>query len=427
MNRRHFLHTGLAAAGTFAAPRSAPAAAAEDAVAAAHAEIWKRFIDKHGVMIDFTALDGTVNLPTPDECRDGKPNALGWYQPIENGAMFNGLYMDAAVARWKHSKADADAAKARKLMEGLLLMASISDVKGFVGRGVSTDGKAHYAMGSDDQTLPWFLGLWRYLDSGLATKPERERIVAKLTETADAIVALKWALPAEPPFNRRGDFGGFIFDHAPRLLLVAKVLHAVTGDKKWDTLYRTALAERGGKDKLSRLEVCERGMVFWYAKTHNWTSCTCVGALRALWELETDAETKAAFAKGLQASADLAAKSLPLAAEYDPKDRSAFDNDWRTPMLPLWKPHKTEQEAQAIADLQVRAFGKVSPRRHKETAFVREPAAAAWIVSLAPDAKALRPRAEAVDAVLTRYDYSRMYYSTFFWVEAAWWRLAAVR
>jgi len=27
----------------------------------------------------------------------GKPNALGWWAPIENGAMFNGLYMDAAV------------------------------------------------------------------------------------------------------------------------------------------------------------------------------------------------------------------------------------------------------------------------------------------------------------------------------------------
>ncbi|MCX6997488.1 MAG: hypothetical protein NTV49_10485, partial [Kiritimatiellaeota bacterium] len=40
-------------------------------------------------MVDFTDLDGSVNLPTPDECREGKPNALGWYQTIENGAMFS--------------------------------------------------------------------------------------------------------------------------------------------------------------------------------------------------------------------------------------------------------------------------------------------------------------------------------------------------
>ena len=41
-----------------------------------------------------------MNLPTPEECRAGKPNALGWFQPIENGAMFNGLYLDAAVNRF---------------------------------------------------------------------------------------------------------------------------------------------------------------------------------------------------------------------------------------------------------------------------------------------------------------------------------------
>ena len=116
------------------------------------------------------------NLPTPEELRDGKPNALGWWAPIENGAMFNGLYMDAAVNRWKRTKSEEDANKARKLMEGLLLLNSISEVKGFVGRGVTTDGKSHYPMGSNDQTLPWFVGLWRYFDSGLATDEEKRQI-----------------------------------------------------------------------------------------------------------------------------------------------------------------------------------------------------------------------------------------------------------
>src|SRR5262245_8580223 len=74
------------------------------AVESAHREIWRRFVDSHGIMLDFTDLDGTVKYPTPDECRDGKPNALGWWSPIENGAMFNGLYMDAAVRRWEHTR-----------------------------------------------------------------------------------------------------------------------------------------------------------------------------------------------------------------------------------------------------------------------------------------------------------------------------------
>lgn len=375
-------------------------------------------------MIDFADMDGKVSLPTPEECKAGKPNALGWWAPIENGAMFNGLYMDAAVNRWKRTKSAEDVAKARKLMEGLLLLNSISDVKGFVGRGVSTDGRSHYPMGSNDQTSPWFLGLWRYLDSGLATEEERARITKHLVDTTDAIVAMKWSMPAEQPFGRRGGFGGFTFDSAPRMLFVCKLLHAVTGDAKWDKLYRDALAERGGKENRTRLEVCEHGMVFEYAKYHTWTSCTCVGAVRALWEMEKDETIRAAYAKGLLASADLAFKSLPMAQQFDNADTSYFEMDWRV-MNKDWKSQQTEQEAQDLAHVQLRNFMKIAPRRGKETAFVREPTAAAWVVMLAPDAAILKQRAADVERVIAHYDYSKLYYSQFFWVESAWERLKA--
>lgn len=422
MNRRTFITTTLASTCVFHVRAADVAAAAESA----HRELWRRFIDKYGIMIDFADMDGKVSLPTPEECKAGKPNALGWWAPIENGAMFNGLYMDAAVNRWKRTKSADDAAKARKLMEGLLLLNSISDVKGFVGRGVSTDGKSHYPMGSNDQSSPWFLGLWRYLDSGLATEEERRRITKHLVETTDAIVAMKWSMPAEQPFGRRGGFGGFTFDSAPRMLFVCKLLHAVTGDAKWDKLYRDALMERGGKENRTRLEVCEHGMVFEYAKYHTWTSCTCVGAVRALWEMEKDETIRAAYARGLQASADLAFKSLPMAQKFDNADTSYFEMDWRV-MNKDWKPQQTEQEAQDLAHVQLRNFMKIAPRRGKETAFVREPTAAAWVVTLAPDAAILKQRAADVERVISHYDYSKLYYSQFFWVESAWERLHEIK
>lgn len=407
---------------------STPTKAADPGTAAqqAHTEIWRRFIDKYGIMIDFADLDGSVSLPTPEELSEGKPNALGWWAPIENGAMFNGLYMDAAVNRWRHTESADDAAKARKLMEGLLLLNSISEVKGFVGRGVGTDGKSHYKMGSNDQTLPWFLGLWRYLDSGLATDAERTKITKHLVDTAEAIIAMKWSMPAEPPFGKRGSFTGFSFDSAPRMLLVCKVLHAVTGDAKWDQLYQAALIERGGKENRTRLEVCEHGMVFEYAKYHTWTSCTCVGAVRALWELEADPAIRASYAKGLQASADLAFKSLPMAEKFDNADTSPFEMNWRI-MNNDWKPQQTEQEAQDLAHLQLKNYLKVAPRRAKETEFIREPTAAAWVVTLAPDAAILKERAAEVEKVIAHYDYTKLYYSQFFWVESAWWRLQEVK
>ena len=425
-SRRNFITASLTATvGAGIGQRLNAAPGASSAAEQAHAEIWRRFVDRYGIMLDFAAPDGSVSLPTPEECQQGKPNALGWWAPIENGAMFNGLYMDAAVNRWRHTKSADDASKARRLMEGLLHLNSISDVKGFVGRGVSTDGKSHFPMGSNDQTLPWFLGLWRYLDAGLATQDERERITKHLIDTAEAIIAMKWQMPAEQPFGKRGGFLGFSFDSAPRLLFVCKALHTITGDAKWDRMYREALAERGGKENRSRLEVCEHGMVFEYARYHTWTSCTCVGAVRALWEMEKEEAVRAAYARGLQASADLAFKSLPMAQQFDNADASHFEMDWRKSMLPLWKPQQTEKDAEDLAHEQLRAFMKASPRRGKETEFVREPTAAAWVVALAPDAAVLKQRAADVERVIARYDYTKLYYSTFFWVEAAWWRLQA--
>ena len=307
-------------------------------------------------------------------------------------------------------------------MQGLLLLNSISDVKGFVGRGVSTDGKSHYPMGSNDQTLPWFLGLWRYWQSGIATDAEKAKITEHLKTTAEEIVRLGWKMPAEVPFGTRGSFEGFHFEETARKLFTMKMLHAVTGDAKGQKAYLDELAKRGGEKQLTKRELCAGGMVFFYAKTHNWTSCTAVGALRALWELETDAALKADYARGLVASAKLAAEALPLAQKWDNADTSPFEMNWRV-MNADWKPQTTEKEAQELAMVQLKTFLKASPRRSKETAFVREPTAAAWIVTLCPDATVLNTHAPEVEKVIARYDFTKLYYSQFFWVEMAWERL----
>lgn len=422
VTRRRF----LAAASAFvAAGRSRAAADPAARAEALHAEIWRRFIDPHGVLIDFTAPDGTVSIPTPGECRLGKPNALGWWSPIENGGFFNGLYLEAAVHRWRASKAEADAAKVRRLAAGLMRLASVSDVRGFIARGFATDGRAHYAMGSDDQTLPWFLGLWRYLETGLASADERAAIVAKLVETADEIRRRGWQMPAEPPFGVRGGFAGFLYYQAPRLLFVARMMHAVTGDASWDAAYRTALHERGGPENLSRLELCGRGLVYDHGspgRRHSWTASNCVAVQRALWEMETDADVRSAYARGLERSAGVAMESLPLAQELDPAALPPFEADWRK-LNDLWEPQPTIAKATEVAAAQSTLLNRLSPRRGVEHRFVREPAAAAWIVTLAPDAATLRARAPAVERVLAHLPIEQLVYSQFFPLECAWHRL----
>ena len=92
------------------------------------------------------------------------------------------------VKRWEHTRDEVDAANARRLMNGLFLLNSISDVPGFVGRGVSTDGRSHFAMGSDDQTFPWYLGLWRFHQSDLATDRDRDAIRQRFGATTRALL-----------------------------------------------------------------------------------------------------------------------------------------------------------------------------------------------------------------------------------------------
>lgn len=376
-------------------------------------------------MLDFSALDGSVDIPDPDECRLGKPNALGWWSPIENGAFFNGLYMDAVVGRWRVTGASPDADKARRLAKGLMLLASIGAVKGFVGRGVATDGRAHYPMGSDDQTLPWFYGLWRYWSSDIATAEEKASIASKMKEVGDEILRLDWQLPAEAPFGTRGRFNGFLFYQAPRLSFVAKLMHAITGDSKWESIYQNALAERGGETKQSRLELCAKGMVYDHGhggRRHSWTTSNCVAAMRAMWEMEADETIRGAMATGLEISAAVAMESLPIALKFDNADTSRFENDWRK-LSATWVPQATAAESEKLAQAQSRELGKLSPRRGLELSLVREPLFAAWIATLAPDRVALERRKPDILRVLAHYRYDRLHYSQFFPAEAALWRL----
>jgi len=45
------------------------------------------------------------------------------------------------------------------------------------------------------------------------------------------------------------------------------------------------------------------------------------------------------------------------------------------------------------------------------------------IVTLCPDPAIVRPSAAAIENLIAHYDYTRLYYVSFFWVESAWWQM----
>jgi hypothetical protein len=74
--------------------------------------------------------------PSPDDCREMKPSALSWGVPTEDGAMFNGLYLDAMCSRWLVTKDEEARVKACRLVAGLLKLSSVGETPGFIARGL---------------------------------------------------------------------------------------------------------------------------------------------------------------------------------------------------------------------------------------------------------------------------------------------------
>ena len=64
------------------------------------------------------------------------------------------------------------ASEARNVANALVNLATASQVPGFIARNLLPDGKTYYPASSDDQTFPWFYGMWKYLKSGIPDKKE---------------------------------------------------------------------------------------------------------------------------------------------------------------------------------------------------------------------------------------------------------------
>jgi hypothetical protein len=397
----------------------------DPAIEAARAALWSRFVSPFSTILDYVGADGQPPLPTPEECRLSKPNGMSWGCPNENGAMFGGSYLEATLNRWRLTGSAEDRLKAQQIASGLMKLASVGERPGFVARGLAEDGVSHHAIGSNDQTSPWLYGMWRYIRSNVPDEAERGAATAKIIEVAEAIERADWQTPCDrEPFDVRSSFARWHFEGAPRLLFLQKMMAELTGEARWDEYYRAALSERSRDGSHSRLDLCAGGMVFEAEQglRHSWTAAGSVAPLRGLWELEDDADLKAAYARGLRLSAELAAQSLPLAEQYDNDNQHVFSADWRI-ANEIWREQHSVAEAVEVANAQLRKLGAANPRYGYEAGFVREPLYAAWIVTLCPDTDFVAQQVPAIMRAICHYQYDRLRYSQFFPAELAYYRL----
>ena len=396
-----------------------------EAVNEAHSALWSKFVDKHGIILDFAG-----EIPTPEDCAAGRPNAIGWFCPIENGPMFSGLYLPAACERARRSGDPVDKEQARRLAQGLLKCASVSDVPGMIVRGMATDGKSHYPLGSDDQTHPWFLGLYAYWKSGIPAETEKQEIVGKVREVANALEANGWKCPCDGAFKGqfRGQFKGEHFREAARYLFMLKAVHEMTGDAVWLERYKKALTERPGKQGLTRVEICAAGyepdiaLNKWTRKwgPHwTWIFVGSQASLKNLVEMENDAGIKAQFQAGLTVGAKEALGCIAEFDKFDNNDTKVFGSaNWRQ-VYSQWFPQKTQADAAKLSEM---ADRKIEGERcNYERRFMVAPLASAAIVALAGDPA----HRDAIEKVIRHYDYQKLYLSRIFFAECAYYAYPA--
>jgi hypothetical protein len=399
----------------------------------AHQQFMSRMIDAHGIVLDFVG-----ESPSPEDCRLGRPNAIGWWSPIENGPMFTGLYLPAACQRALRSGSAQDQAAAARLMQGLLKCASLSEVQGFIGRGVGSDGHCHYPLGSDDQTHPWFLGLYAFFKSPLATPTQRQQIRAKVSTVAQALESSGWKCPCDGSFQGdfRGGYQGHLFRDAVRYLHLLRLTHAITGEAIWLQRYQQACAQAPHQAKQDRVQLCalgygpDRSLIPNIDEHNLWIYVGCQAALSDLLALETDPAKRAAFRRGLVINAGNAMPAIEAQRRFNNDNRDVFGHaDWRRG-YPHWFAQRTQADAQKLAEMGDKDV--LGQRKSYETRLMRNPLAAAAILAHAlphlpqtspPPSDRATPTAtqarKAIEQAIRHYDYSKLNLSVFFLAECA--------
>ncbi|MGA0559571.1 hypothetical protein ACO2Q8_23125 [Larkinella sp. VNQ87] len=395
----------------------------ESQIEQARLEINRRFMNpQYGILYDYAGRDGTTFLPTPDECQTDKPNGLAWWAPIENGAFFNGIYLDGLINCWKISQKPADAQEARKVAGGLVRLATVGRVPGFIARGVAADGQSHHVAGSDDQTGPWFYGLWRYINSGIPDKAEKDKLIALMERVGTALEARNWQLPCDREgYGFRGNLTDKGCRISVRLLFIYRALYDVTRDKKWLDGYHHRLKEIPEGDSVNRLELCNQGIPYETEnpekgnKTENefWITGISQANLKALVELETDPVLREKFRNGLNQSAEKAALHLSRYQHFDNAHALVFNENWRL-LNAFWKPQPDIATALEVALQEVREWDKLSPARRYEDKWMREPLFACWVVLLSGNQALIEKHKPVLKNALLHYDWKRLYTSRFF-------------
>jgi len=411
--------------------------AIQQAVELAHQTLWSKFVSADGIIRDYIG-----ETPNASDCLNGVPNALGWWSPTENGSFFNGLYLVAQVERARRTGSQTDINQARILANGLIKTATCTlsgSITGFIGRGFATDGTSHYPIGSDDQTHPWFMGLYAYYKSGIPSDSEKASISSVVEQVANALQApsgnSSWNCPCEGVFA--GQYRGWMryssgFRGSSRFLFILHAVYEMTGDPAWLTRYQTACTETsvGGVSGTTRLQYCAAGLGTESLMANPATAANnyiFVGAVESLkYLILMDSTNQATFQTGLNNSLNFLVNGTALNQYTNWNEvteaTAAFNRaNWRSLYSPYWYPQKyVSNIAPDANDLAIAELGaNQGAALNNEINYMKVPLCNASMMALAGNART------PIEPVLKNYTFPIINLSQFFFAEIAYYALPA--
>ena len=353
-----------------------------------HEQVWKRFVRMpYGHIVDSADLEGNAVIPTAEECRAYIPSILAWSTPIANGAMFGGLYLYALCEKYADAPTQTLKNEMDILIHGLFLLCDISEVDGFIARGVADDGVTHYPCSSNDQTGPWILGLWRAMHSSATDEAMKGEIRKRLERTLRGFYRNDWQFRNEWAGTALGTYKSGDFRNCAKFLFaaaVARELGIVSNDE-----FHAYANEIPAKGLCSRREILAKGFVHEMLSNtvlkQFWITVCAHLSLCELCALDpTGAEQ---YAAGIALNAYTSKFFVREFDRYAPDRFPPYDHDWRK-IVPALKIGETYDEILREGRRANDLYGtNVCPLRYHERETLGQALFAAWIAIAGNDRK----------------------------------------
>lgn len=189
-------------------------------------------------------------------------NLFHWYKGSPDGygagmgdcALICGTALSGLCDKWGATKDAETKADAAKVARGVLNLAKLHGIKGFVARGIcADDGKSICSLSSRDQYTHWVHGLWRYVTSDMADPAlvaEFKTLIAEVAAFMERKITPEneWNFGlADGSKDPRGIctmWGPDVWPHeAARLPMIYAAAFMATGDRHWRDVYEKYIDE----------------------------------------------------------------------------------------------------------------------------------------------------------------------------------------